>query len=340
MLRRSVRQRKEYLYQKALEERETASFEKKKRLREALETNKAVPTDLRGKEGVKLRKKLDLHHKDGSKAGAGDDDEVSADETAQTEQEKIDDEFAYLGVKDPKVVITTAREPSSKLMQFVKELRLLFPGAQRINRGSYVMKDLVEMAKKHECTDLVICHEHRGIPDGLIISHLPYGPTCYFGLKGVVLRHDLPEKPENMSEQAPNLIFHNFETKFGKRVATALKALFPPAANGPNANRVMTFANNRDTIHFRHYNWFPAEKNGKKDGEEEEGDGQSDGASGSKKFKQLKQNAKESDVDLKEVGPRFSLQLYRIELGTLDMKDVETEWVLRPYMNKQKDVLA
>lgn len=47
----------------------------------------------------------------------------------------IDDEYAYIGVKDPKVVITTGSDPSSRLMSFVKELRLLIPNSQRINRG-------------------------------------------------------------------------------------------------------------------------------------------------------------------------------------------------------------
>lgn len=37
---------------------------------------------------------------------------------------------------------------------------------------------------------MIIAHEHNGRPDGLIISHLPFGPTIYFGLSSVYLRHD------------------------------------------------------------------------------------------------------------------------------------------------------
>jgi rRNA maturation protein Rpf1 len=37
-------------------------------------------------------------------------------------------------------------------------------------------------------TDLVIAHEHRGEPDGLVVCHLPHGPTAYFGLSNAVLR--------------------------------------------------------------------------------------------------------------------------------------------------------
>jgi rRNA maturation protein Rpf1 len=45
-----------------------------------------------------------------------------------------------------------------------QELRLVFPNSNRINRGNYVMKELVEACRANEVTDLVLVHEHRGIP--------------------------------------------------------------------------------------------------------------------------------------------------------------------------------
>jgi U3 small nucleolar ribonucleoprotein protein IMP4 len=85
----------------------------------------------------------------------------------------------------------------------------------------------------------------------------------------------------------------------------------------------MTFANYRDSIHFRHYNY---EKNEKKLAKMSVGDADA--------------QLQAKDVELAEVGPRFTLNLYKVDLGTVDMKEVKTEWVLRPYFNKQKDVLA
>lgn len=93
----------------------------------------------------------------------------------------IDDEYARVGLYEPKIVITTSRDPSSRLLQFAKvrsprsvpdrmlthgpqELRLVFPNSYRINRGNYVMKELVEACRANEVTDLVMIHEHRGIP--------------------------------------------------------------------------------------------------------------------------------------------------------------------------------
>lgn len=83
------------------------------------------------------------------------------------------------------------------------------------------------MAIKKEQTDLIILHEHRGEPDGMIISHLPLGPTIYLGLKDVVLRHDLKDKPATMSEAYPHLIFEGFSTNLGNRVMHILQHLFP-----------------------------------------------------------------------------------------------------------------
>ena len=97
--------------------------------------------------------------------------------------------YARAGAADPKVVVTTSHDPSSRLKMFLKEVRLLIPNAERVNRGSYTPKEIVQACKKNEVTDLVILHEHRGDPDGLILCHLPHGPTAYFGLSNVVRRH-------------------------------------------------------------------------------------------------------------------------------------------------------
>jgi U3 small nucleolar ribonucleoprotein protein IMP4 len=298
MLRKNVRLRKEYLFKKALEERERTTSDNKRKLRDALENNAPIPTEIRGADR-KLRKVLDL-----------DDDRTKERYNPE------DDEYRYTGVKDPRIMITTSRDPSTRLVSFLKELRLVLPGAERVNRGGYVIKDLVELCRSHDVTDLVILHEHRGEPDGLIVSHMPHGPTAYFGLKNVVLRHDLPEKPPNMSEANPHLIFHDFSGKVGKRVQDILTALFPPP--NPLGQRVLTFANERDTIHFRHHLWKETPE-----------------------FVKVQDAARKREcVELSEVGPRFDLRLYRIELGTVEMKDVQTEWVLRPYFNKQSRAIG
>ena len=59
--------------------------------------------------------------------------------------------------------------------------------------------------------------ETRGQPDGMVVCHLPYGPTAYFTLCNAVMRHDVPDR-QAVSEQYPHLIFNNLNTKLGQRV--------------------------------------------------------------------------------------------------------------------------
>jgi len=56
---------------------------------------------------------------------------------------------------------------------------------------------------------------------------MPHGPTAYFGLANVTMRHDI-EGATNMSEAYPHLVIDNLTTKIGARVATILKRAAPP----------------------------------------------------------------------------------------------------------------
>ncbi|XP_067682983.1 U3 small nucleolar ribonucleoprotein protein IMP4-like [Haliotis asinina] len=288
MLRRQARLRREYIYRKSIEERERTIHEKKQKIKQSLEENKTVPVDLR-KDAVYLEKTLDWE-------GDGADGLTT----------HVDDEYKWAGVEDPKIMITTARDPSSKLKQFAKEIKLLFPNSQRINRGNYEMKQLVEACRANDVTDLIMVQEHRGKPDGLVVCHLPYGPTAYFTLSNVIMRHDIPDVG-TMSEAYPHLIFHNFTSKLGKRVQNILKYLFPVPKE--DSKRVVTFANEEDYVSFRHHVYKYIDR----------------------------------ELELKEVGPRFEMKIYQIILGTLETADTaDVEWVYRPYMNtaKKRKVLS
>jgi hypothetical protein len=87
-------------------------------------------------------------------------------------------------------------------------------------------------------------------PDAMIVSHFPHGPTVYFTLNNVSLRHDIGTyKDSTVSEQYPHLIFENFTSKLGERIQDVLKYLFPVPKE--ESKRVMTFANENDFISFR-----------------------------------------------------------------------------------------
>eukprot|EP01086_Lenisia_limosa_P006211 TRINITY_DN24887_c0_g1_i1.p1 TRINITY_DN24887_c0_g1~~TRINITY_DN24887_c0_g1_i1.p1 ORF type:complete len:313 (+),score=67.36 TRINITY_DN24887_c0_g1_i1:80-940(+) len=281
MIRRHARLRREYIFRKGLEGSEREEYEKKAKLKAALDKGVTVPTELIT-EARSLKEKIDQE-----------------DEGHEDMLKMQDYEYSRAGVSDPAILITTSRDPSSKLSQFAKEVKLLFPTSQRMNRGSMITKDLVEASRRNGFTDIIVLHEHRGVPDGMIVSHLPYGPTAYFGLSNVVMRHDI-KGVEKMSEAFPHLVFHNFETKLGERVRDILKFLYPVPK--PDTKRTMSFVNRDDKISFRHHN----------------------------------HKMVSGEIELKECGPRFDLNVYQIKLGTLDQNHAENEWVLRPYMNSAK----
>ncbi|KAF0982518.1 hypothetical protein FDP41_011448 [Naegleria fowleri] len=295
MIRKNARLRREFLYKKSLQKEERERLDRKIRIREALE--KGIPIseeDIRKEAeenefGVKEYLNILSNKKDEN------------DPKAQLSN-MIDNEYANAGAQDPKILITTALDPSDRLKRFMKELRFLFPNCQRMNRGRQQNQEIVDVAIQNGFTDLIMVHENKGEPDTLIVSHLPHGPTAYFTMFNVVMRHEvLNLKEEKMPQQYPHLIFHNFKTKLGERVATILKNIFPVPKQ--ESNRIVTFANDNDFISFRHHVYM---KN-------------SPGVV--------------PPIQLKEVGPRFELQLFQIRLGTLADKEAELEWVLRPYMN-------
>ncbi|XP_003401721.1 U3 small nucleolar ribonucleoprotein protein IMP4 [Bombus terrestris] len=291
MLRRQARLRREYLYRKSVQDKLKSIQEKKEKLKRSLEQNIPIHPDLR-KDALNIQKQLAWED-------AGPEMAVAiGTEMGGAVGSHEDDEYRWAGVEDPKIVITTSRDPSSRLKMFVKELRLIFPNSQRMNRGNYEMKQLIHACRANDVTDFIIVHEHRGVPNSLIICHLPYGPTAYFTMSDVIMRHDIPDIG-TMSEQYPHLIFHNFKTKLGERVMSILKYLFPVPKE--DSKRIITFANHDDYISFRHHTYKKI--HGK-------------------------------DIELVEVGPRFQLKLYQIKLGTLDAEAAaDTEWALRPYMN-------
>ncbi|GMM27707.1 snoRNA-binding rRNA-processing protein [Martiniozyma asiatica (nom. inval.)] len=277
MLRRQARERREYLYRKAQQLREQSTTLRRQQLSNSLATGKPLAQEVAEDEQLKK--------------------DYLYDSSLQDSNIQLDDEYSSLsGIIEPRIIITTSRNPSTRLSQFTKELKLLFPNAVRLNRGNYIMSTLVETCKKSGITDILVVHEHRGVPTSITISHLPHGPTFTFSLHNVVLRHDLINGG-NQSEVYPHLIFNGFSTELGNRCINGLKHLFPPGVKSESP-RVISFINKDDFISVRQH-LYAKDKDG---------------------------------VELSEMGPRFELRLFEVRLGTLDDKDADVEWMLRRFV--------
>jgi len=272
------------LYEKSQEAKHREQQERRLKVKSAIESDKPLPTELR-KQKDEVVREMEL-----------------ADDHTLAARTHIDNEYEMAKYRDPKLLITTSRNPSQRLTQFQKEMKIIIPNSIRINRGGYVLKDLVKICQANDFSDLILLHETRGEPDGLIVCHLPYGPTAFFGMSNVVLRHDLKDKVDPVSEAYPHMIFDGFNSNLGDRISNILKYLFPlPKVE---TKRLMTFNNENDFISFRHH---------------------------------VYKKEDHKTVKLKELGPRFEMKPYQIILGTIDNAlDSQKEWVLRPYMNSNK----
>ncbi|GKT68212.1 U3 small nucleolar ribonucleoprotein imp4 [Colletotrichum tofieldiae] len=300
MIRKQARQRRDYLYRKAQILKDAETSEKRAQLRSALAAGK--PLDPEIARDKTLRKDFQY-------------DQAKPELSAQEEMD-LDDEYSMLsGVSEPRVLVTTSRDCSSRLAAFSKEIRLLLPTSVRLNRGNLILPDLVQSCKSNALTDLVLLHEHRGNPTALTtfmsslynqISHLPHGPTVSFSLHNVVLRHDIPGSIRgSVSEAYPHLIFEGFKSRLGQRIVKVLKHLFPPrdpiTTKAKIGNRVVTFMNNE-------FDWTTADHN-------------------SHVFVRTSYDS----VELAEVGPRMTMRPFEIRGGTLENKEGDVEWHLTHY---------
>ncbi len=102
MIKRDTRLRKEFLLKKHKAVDELQRNEKKRKIQVALDQGKKIPTEL-------IPESRALHH----------DLEMDV-RPIEDGVAWFDDEYANVGSYDPKVCVTTSRDPSSRLKQFAK----------------------------------------------------------------------------------------------------------------------------------------------------------------------------------------------------------------------------
>lgn len=196
---------------------------------------------------------------------------------------------------EPKVLITFADNPVTKTRKFGLELGRIFPNALVKIRNKSSVKNICKSAVREEYTDVVIINEDRRQPNGLLVIHLPNGPTAHFKLSNVKLTSDMKRDHKEITKHRPEVILNNFTTRLGLTVGRMLGALFhhDPEFRG---RRAVTFHNQRDYIFFRHHR-YEFTKEGKR-------------------------------VKLRELGPRFTLKLRSLQEGTFDSKTGDYTWII------------
>jgi len=230
-----------------------------------------------------------------------------ADDPDLHDDELVDEFAGYFAMREgpPKLLLTTSvgarkrrptktskgQETGDLTGRLLQDLVTVFPNCHEEPRGERSMADVVAAAKEGGYSAVLVVNEDRGLPNGLLICHLPHGPTALFKMTSVQPSSDILHRAAP-SDHLPEVILGAFSTRLGHSVSRLLASLLPqrPEFGG---RRVVTFHNQRDFIFVRHHRYVfdSAEK-----------------------------------ARLQEIGPRFTLKLRYLQHGAHDAKHGEYEW--------------
>lgn len=215
------------------------------------------------------------------------DEEVAFDEAT--------DEFSSYFSREttPMILITTSDRPRGKTVRLCEQMSKVIPNSHVYYRRGLALKKIIPQCMARGFTDLLVINENRKVPNGLIVSHLPNGPTAHFKMSNARLAKELKRRGKEPTKHSPEVILNNFSTRLGHSIGRMFASLFPynPHFLG---RQVATFHNQRDYIFFRFHRYI---------------------------FRN------EKKVGLQELGPRFTLKLRSLQKGTFDSKYGEYEWV-------------
>ena len=217
-----------------------------------------------------------------------DQEEIAGDEA--------DDEFAsyFSGDKAAKIMITTRPKCSRKLFDFIADLMQLVPNAFYYPRGEQLVADMASKAEVKGFTHLIVLSEKNKVCNGLLLTHLPKGPTAFYKVSNYEASDNIKGRGRPTSH-SPEIILNNFGTRLGRRVGRVLSSLFPtePQLEG---RQVVTFHNQRDFIFVRHHRYV---------------------------YRHEKDRLR---ARLQELGPRFTMKLKWLQEGTFNTEFGEYEW--------------
>lgn len=198
--------------------------------------------------------------------------------------------------RNPRVLITTSDNPHTRTIQLCRELKTILPKSEFRFRNRSAIKKIIRGCIERNYTDLIVINENRREPNGLLLVHLPDGPTAKFRLSSVKLTDQIPRARKPPTYNRPEIILNNFGTRLGQTVGRMLACLFPKFPKF-KCQTVCTFHNQRDFIFFRYHHYDVDEKDG--------------------------------SVSVQECGPQMTMKLMSLQSGTFDPQHGEYEWILK-----------
>jgi ribosome production factor 1 len=232
-------------------------------------------------------------------------DETMIDENDKEMKEALEnDEYKnyFNNEYTPQILITTSISHTGGIFRFIKELKNFLPNSYFYYRKKFDLGTIMKSAIEKEFTDIIVITERLRKPYKLLLIHLPNGPSMEFKLFDVIYQDELDGHGVAVGYN-PELMFRNFKTTLGYRVQRALNALFPKDEE-LKGRELITFQNQRDYIFFRYYRYIFTDN-----------------------F---------TNVNLQEIGPRFSMRLLYIQKGLFDPDKGDYEWMYKDKMGVKR----
>lgn len=174
-------------------------------------------------------------------------------DTLKEQDAQQDDPFTcyFDREKDPKLLMTTVDHPRTKTIRFCQEFSRTIPNTEFKFRKNCSIKGTMKAAHQRGYTHLLVVNQDARKPNGILMIHLPDGPTANFKLSSVKYHKDI-RRHGALSSERPEIIVNNFHTRLGQTIGRFFVSLchFDPEFKG---RRVVTFHNQRDYIFFRHH---------------------------------------------------------------------------------------
>ncbi|KAG9508890.1 Ribosome production factor 1, partial [Fragariocoptes setiger] len=221
---------------------------------------------------------------------------ASDDEEIQYDIQHDEMESYFKQNQHPKVLITTSDNPHTRTIQLAREFKQIIPKAEFRFRNRSSIKKIIRGCIERDYTDIILINENRREPNGMLLVHLPDGPTAKFRMSSVKLTNQLKHAVKSPPFNRPEVILNEFNTRLGHTIGRMFACLFPQLPKFQYRS-VCTFHNQRDYIFFRYHRYDVDTSRGK--------------------------------VQLQECGPQFTLKLMLLQKGTFDPKYGEYEWMLK-----------
>ncbi|ABA27262.1 U3 snoRNP protein IMP4 (nucleomorph) [Bigelowiella natans] len=147
------------------------------------------------------------------------------------------------------IAITTSRYPTQKTKALCKYFKNIINFAELFTRGSTKLSKIVKYCKDHKYKSLIVLHEYKGNPNGMLIKYFELNIEIYFRMIKMEFI-----KLIQISKQLKNVkvVFINFFSENMRRIKILLNEIFDKGTSD-NYDGLILMKSYSNIILFRRY---------------------------------------------------------------------------------------